>query len=275
MNIIDALVILIIIVMAIVGFKRGLIHSVVSFVGTILVVVLAFVFKNYVSIIMYENLPFFKFNGFFKNISVINILFYEVIAFLIVLIVLEILLKIFIKVSKLIERIFKATIILSIPSKIAGAIFGIVEGYIISFVFLYVFSLSVFNIVEMKDSKYRDTILNETPILTSIADDALVMIKDYEALKENYAANDDAEEFNLETLDLLLKYNIISVESVDKLVEKDKLKINNIESVIQKYRNVENTDSGETNNVEDNENEEKTDLENQELEGEVKNENNE
>ena len=54
-----------------------------------------------------------------------------------------------------------------------------------------------------------------------------------------------------------------------------KIKINNIESVIQKYRNVENTDLGETSSIEDNENEEKTDLENQELEGEVKNENNE
>ena len=241
MNIIDVLVILIIIIMAIVGFKRGFIHSIVSFVGTILVVILAFIFKNSVSIIMYENLPFFKFNGFFKNISVINILFYEVIAFIIVLIVLEILLKIFIKLSKLIEKILKATIILSIPSKIAGAIVGIIEGYVISFALLYIFSLSIFNVVEMQNSKYRDPILNDTPVLTAVADDALVMIKDYEALKDKYAENENAEEFNLETLDLLLKYKIISVKSVDKLVENNKLQINNIESVVQKYRNVENT----------------------------------
>ena len=237
MNIIDALVILIIIIMAIIGFKRGFIHSVVSFVGTILVVILAFIFKNIISVVLYENLPFFKFSGFFKNVSVINILFYEVIAFIIALIVLGILLKIFIKVSKLIEKIFKVTIILGIPSKIAGALFGIVEGYVISFVMLYIFSLSIFNIVEMQNSKYRDHILNDTPILSSLSDDALVMIKDFEALKEDYNSSKSAEEFNLETLDLFLKYKIISIESVDKLVERNKLQIDNIESVLQKYRN--------------------------------------
>ena len=245
MNIIDVLVILIVIVMAIIGFKRGLIHSVVSFVGTILVVVLSFVFKNYVSIIMYENLPFFKFNGFFKNISVINILFYEIIAFIIVLIVLEILLKIIIKVSKLIEKILKATIILGIPSKIAGAIFGLFEGYVISFVFLYILSLSIFNVAEMQNSKYRDQILNETPILTDVADDALLLINDYETLKDNYANEEDANKFNLEALDLFLKYKIISVESVDKLVEKNKLQLDDIESVLNKYRNTEENGKAE------------------------------
>ncbi len=235
MNIIDALIILIIIIFAIVGFKRGFVHSIVSFVGTILIVILAFTFKNYVSVLLYENLPFFKFGGFFKNISVINILFYEVIAFLIVLIVLGILLKIFIKISKLIEKIFKATIILTIPSKIAGLLIGIVEGYVISFVFLYVFSLSVFNIVEMQNSKYRDPILKETPILSSISDDSLVMIKDFERLKETYDG-EDAETFNLESLDLFLKYKIISIDSVDKLIEKGKIQINDVESILQKYR---------------------------------------
>ena len=236
MNIIDALVLLIIIISAIIGFKRGFIHSIVSFVGIILIVILAFIFKNYVSIILYENLPFLKFSGFFKNISVINILFYEIIAFIIVLIILGILFKIIVKVSKLIEKVLKATIILGIPSKIAGALVGLVEGYVISFVLLYVFSLSIFNIKEMQDSKYRDSILNDTPILTSITDDAFVMIKDFEALKEDYSNGTTAEEFNLESLDLFLKYNIISVDSVDKLVEKEKLKIDNIETILQKYR---------------------------------------
>ena len=259
MNIIDALVVLIIIIFSIVGFKRGFIYSTVQFIGTILVVILSFVFKNYVSIILYENLPFLKFNGFFKNISVINILFYEIIAFLITLIVLGILFKIIAKISKIIEKILKATIILSIPSKIAGALVGIIEGYVISFVLLYVFSLSIFNIKEIQDSKYRDSILNDTPILTTISNDALVMIKDYEDLKLKYEEGEDAETFNLESLDLFLKYKIISIESVDKLIEKNKFQINNIESVLQKYRdsetirNEENVENGEEENVENNE----------------------
>lgn len=235
MSIVDILVIAIIIICAVLGFKRGLIHSLVAFVGTILILVLSFMFKNYVSIILYENLPFLKFSGFFKNVSVINILFYELIAFLILMIVLGILLGIFVKVSRLIEKILKATIILSIPSKIAGAIIGLVEGYIICFALLYILSLSIFNIPEMQNSKYRAFILEETPLLASLNENTTAMINDFESLKESYNGK-DANEFNLQSLDLFLKYDIISIDSVDKLIEKDKLKIEGIETVLEKYR---------------------------------------
>ena len=235
MSIIDILIISIIVVAAIIGFKRGFIYSVVAFVGTILVVVLSFIFKNYVSILLYENLPFLKFSGFFKNVSVINILFYELLAFIIVAIVLAIVLSIILKVTKLIEKILKLTIILSIPSKIAGALFGLLEGYVICFVLLYILSLSIFNIPEMSNSKYRKFILEETPVLTNINDNTTNMINDFESLKSSYKG-EDAEEFNLKSLDLFLKYDIISIDSADKLVEKKKLQINDIESVLQKYR---------------------------------------
>jgi uncharacterized membrane protein required for colicin V production len=235
MSIVDILIIAIILICAFLGFKRGLIHSLVAFVGTILIVVLSFTFKNYVSIILYENLPFLKFTGFFKNVSVLNILFYELLAFLILMIVLTILLSIIIKVSKIIEKILKATIILGIPSKIAGGIIGLIEGYIICFVLLYIFSLSIVNVPEMKNSKYRAFILEETPLLASLNENTTAMINDFESLKESYNGK-DAEEFNLKSLDLFLKYDIISIDSVDKLIEKDKLKINNIESVLEKYR---------------------------------------
>lgn len=235
MSLIDALIIIIVIICGIIGFKRGLIHSVASFVGTILVVILSFLLKNVVSIILYENLPFLNFSGFFKNVSVINILFYEVIAFLIVFTVLSIVLKLIIKVSKIIEKILKATIILGIPSKIGGLIVGMIEGYIISFVLLYVLSLSIFNIKELSNSTFRDTILNHTPVLSSVNKDSLVLLKDFEQLKKDYDGK-SANEFNLESLDLFLKYKIVSVESVDKLIEKGKLKINNVNEVLDKYR---------------------------------------
>ena len=230
-------------VFAIIGFKRGFLHSTVVFGGTILVVILSFIFKNYVSIILYENLPFLKFGGFFKNISVVNILFYEIVAFLIVTIVLSILLKIIIVISKVIEKILKLTIILSIPSKLAGAIIGAIEGYVIAFSLLYILSLPVFNIKELQDSKYRDVMLNQTPILSSLVNDTVVMLEDFEILKSDYSKDKDAQEFNREALDLFLKYDIISVESVDKLIEQEKLKVEGIDLVLEKYREEQNENS--------------------------------
>ena len=236
MNLIDAIIILIVIIFAIVGLKRGFLYSTVAFGGIILVIILSFVFKNYVSIILYENLPFFNFNGFFKNISVINIIFYEIIAFLVVAIVLSILLKIAVTVSKIIEKILKLTIVLSIPSKLAGAIVGAIEGYVICFAFVYFLSLPIFNVEELKESRFSYSMLENTPILSGIVDDSVIMMKDFEILKSDYSKNKDANEFNLEVLDLFLKYDILSIDSADKLIEKNKLKINNAETVLSKYR---------------------------------------
>ena len=50
--------------------------------------------------------------------------------------------------------------------------------------------------------------------------------------------NESEEENNEEVLDLMLKYNFITVESTDKLIEQNKLQINNIESVLEKYRGI-------------------------------------
>lgn len=236
MNLIDVIIILIIGIFAIIGFKRGILHSTVVFAGTILVVFLSFIFKNYVSIILYENLPFFKFGGFFRNVPVVNILFYEIIAFLVVAIVLSILLKLIIVVTKLIEKILNFTIVLGIPSKLGGAIVGAIEGYVIAFAFIYVLSLPVFNIKEIQDSKCHDVMLAKTPILSKLVDNTVVMLDDFEILKKDYSSKKDVHEFSRETLDLFLKYDIISIESVDKLIERDKLQIDNIESVLQKYR---------------------------------------
>lgn len=240
MNIIDVIILLIIIIFALIGFKRGFLHSTVVFVGTILVVVLSFIFKNYISIILYENLPFFRLWGLFKNISVINILLYEVLAFIIVAIVLTILLKIIIVISKIIEKILKFTIILGIPSKIAGAVVGAIEGYVIAFAFIYILTLPIFNVKELEDSKYSNKMLTETPVLSNLIDDTIIMLDDFEVLKDEYSSNNNANEFNLKALDLFLKYDIISIESVDKLIEKDKLKIDNIENVLDNYREVQN-----------------------------------
>ena len=73
--------------------------------------------------------------------------------------------------------------------------------------------------------------LENTPILSEIVDDSVIMMKDFEILKSDYSKNKDANEFNLEVLDLFLKYDILSIDSADKLIEK-----NNAETVLSKYR---------------------------------------
>ena len=73
MNIIDVVSILIILLFGVIGLKKGVIKSLVQLVGTCAVLVLAFVFKDYLANFLMEHLPFFNFGGVFDGISSINI----------------------------------------------------------------------------------------------------------------------------------------------------------------------------------------------------------
>lgn len=236
MNIVDAIIILIILLGAAVGFKRGFTKQVLSFLGIFVVIVLAFWLKNPVSIFFYEHLPFFKFGGVLKGVTVLNIALYEFVALLILMLIFTTILKVLVFASSIFERILKFTIILGIPSKILGAIVGVIESFVWVFIILYILSLPVFNIGIIKESKFRSNILKNTPLLSHFADNTLKVIEEFTDLKEKYEQTPNANEFNKETLDLFLSYNIITVKSVDKLIEKDKLQIEGIETVLECYR---------------------------------------
>ena len=229
MNIIDFIIILFILSGAIIGFKRGFTRQLVSLVSFFAIIILAFMFKNPVSIFLYEHLPFFKFGGILKGVTVLNIALYELIAFLFMALILTIIFKILTIVTNIFEKILKMTIILSIPSKIAGAIVGIIENYIWIFIVLYILSFPVFNIDIINQSKYRNNILNNTPILSNFIEPTMNALTEFGELKNKYENTDNA-------LDLFLKYDVITVESVDKLIEQDKLKIDDVDTILNKYR---------------------------------------
>lgn len=239
MNIADAIIILFILSGAIVGFKRGFTREVISLIGFFAIVILAFLLKNPVSIFLYEHLPFFKFGGFLKGITVLNIALYEIIAFFFMVILLSALFKVLALITNLFEKILKMTIILSIPSKIAGAVVGVVESYIWIFIALYILSFPVFNLPILGESNLKNGILTNTPILSGYIDSSMKVLTEFGELKEKYETATDATAFNKETLDLFLKYDVITVESVDKLIEQDKLKIDNVEEILSKYRKSE------------------------------------
>ena len=237
MSIVDLIIIIFILFGAVLGFKRGFTKSLVSALGFIATIVLAFLLKNPVSVMLYENLPFFKFGGVLKGVTVLNIALYEILAFIIVLAILSIVLKLLLFATSIFEKVLNATIILGIPSKILGAIVGAIEFFVIVFATLYVLSLPVINVDIVNESKFKDKILNNTPILSGFVDDSMKVIEEFTSIKDKYNDNNsNAEQFNKEVLDLFLKYDVVKVESIDKLIEKDKLQINNVEEILMKYR---------------------------------------
>lgn len=224
MNIVDIGIIVLILCGALLGFKRGFTKEVVSCVGFLLVVVLAFVLKNPISTFLYENLPFFSFWGVFKGVTVLNIALYEIIAFLICFVILEVALKILLLATTIFEAVLNATIILGIPSKILGAIVGAFQYYVVAFIVLYVLSLPVFS-VPLQDSGLAKRILNDTPVLSQVADKMISVVEEFADLKEQYKSDTNAREFNYETLKLFLKYDVVKEGSIEKLISNKKLDI--------------------------------------------------
>ncbi len=234
LNIVDAIIILIILLGGVIGFKEGIIKKLTSVIGLILVVILSFTLKNYLSVIFYENLPFFDLWGAFKGIQVLNIIFYEMLAFLIIASVLTLVYRLFLGVSGLIEKILKATVILSIPSKILGFFAGLLENYIWVYLFLFVLTLPVINIKEIRESNLATSILEKTPILSKYTNKTLAIYNDLYNIIDN-KENKTNEQVNESAMDLMLKYEIITPSSAHKLIDKNKVSVSD-DSFIDKYQ---------------------------------------
>lgn len=236
MNFVDAIIVLLIFMGYFIGKKRGFLPQLVSLVGFFLIVVGSFILKNPVSQFLYEKLPFLNFMGVFKGVTILNIIFYEVIAFVIVMGLLYLVFRLVLSISKLFEKILEALPLIETLNKLIGGILGIIENYIVVFIVLYILTLPFFNFGVINDSKLRAGILEHTPVLSNMLNNTVVASNEIYSLKEKYSVEYDAKEFNLEALDVLLKYDITTVENIDKLVELKKLRIEDIESVLNKYR---------------------------------------
>ena len=224
MNVVDIVILIFLAFGALLGFKRGFTHQLVSLVGIFAIIILSYLLKNPVSVFLYNNLPFINFGGIFKDISVINILVYEIIAFFVIFVLLTLVFKILLKVTKGFEKILKWTIILGIPSKILGAILGIVQNLIYVFVVLYILNLPTVNVNIIENSKVANTILNETPILTSICDKTLVVFNEVSALSKEYENTDNVTEFNQKALNIMIENGVITKKNAQNLIDKGKLK---------------------------------------------------
>ena len=221
MNILDAVIITILIVGVLGGMSRGLIKQAVLLIGLVVCLIFAFSLRTPIATFMYEYLPFFKFGGLFSGVSIINILLYELIAFLIIFSLLYLVLRILLKITGIIEKILDMTIILGFFSKIGGGIVGFIEAYILVFVFLFVCNQPFIRVTGLDSSKVGNFILDKTPVMSSAIEDTRKAINEVYTLTTKY--KNDKNKLNEETIKLFIKYDIITEENVQKLREKGKL----------------------------------------------------
>ena len=232
-NIFSVIIILLILSCGLLGSKRGILKELVIIVGTIVIFVIAFFLKDVLAGFFCENLPFFNLRIPLGNLVSLNVIFYQLIAFLLIVIVLRLILQILIDVTGIFSRIINATIILALPNKLLGFVVGLIEGYILMFIFLTVLSIPLSGSELFMDSSVRKFIVNDTPVLKDTLGGLNYAIEDVLSL----SSEDDRNANDLKVIDIMLKYDVVSTDFMDNLKKTGKLdEISGLDSVLDKYR---------------------------------------
>lgn len=238
MNIIDVIIILLILMCGVIGMKKGFVRTTISLIGIILVFIFSFYLKNPIAEALSLHLPFFSFTGSFKGATILNVIIYQIIAFIIIFTGLMFAYCFVVKISKILEKILDITFILAIPSKIGGFIVGILEGAFISLIAVVVLSLPILNFDLIRDSNIRKYLYNASPIVGNVTNNMNSAIDEIMDLKDKFKEDEDKEEFNLSCLDVLLKHKVITVSYAENIRDSYKLKIDKVkvQVIIDRYK---------------------------------------
>ena len=238
MNIIDIIVILLIIMFAVIGGKKGFVKTLVSLVGIILVFIISYFLKNPIAEWLCLNLPFFNFTESFKGATILNVIFYQIVSFIIIFSLLMVAYHVIVKVSGFVEKLLKMSFILAVPTKIGGLVVGVLEGIVISLIAIVVLSLPVLKFDLIENSAIRNYLYNVSPIVGNITGSMNTSIDEILELKEKFENQDNKEEFNLSSLDIMLKHKAMKVSLAEKLVNSGKLNIDSTKAmkIINKYK---------------------------------------
>lgn len=233
MNIVDVIIILFILLMGLTGLKRGFFKELVMIFGTILALVLSFKLKDPLANFFCINLPFFDFKGVLQGAPSLSIVFYQLIAFLIIAAIVFGILRIIISVTGIFEKILSLTIVLGIPSKILGFLVGIVEGVVITFFALIVLSIPLHSVDIFMKSNIRSQFVTGMPLLKDSVGGINQAVEDIYQLTQN---KPDEQRFDYDVMEILLKYKVVKPSLATKLVEKEKISgIEGIQELIARY----------------------------------------
>ena len=216
LNIFDIGIILILIMFVVVGFKKGVIKESVSLIAFIIVFVLSWLLKGVIGNFLCIYFPFFKFSGVISGLSSLNILIYQLIAFIIVFGFLLGFYSLVLKISKVFQKIVNMTLCV-----------------FICLVFLII-PLGGSNIFQ--DSNMINYILYKTPILSNFTVSFVNPINEIYSLSEDVSNNKiSVNDANIRAISIMLKYKVVNYKTLDIIYNRNKLEnVDGLDSILHK-----------------------------------------
>lgn len=231
-TILDIVIIMLFIVAFIAGLKSGVFKEIASLVGTVIMFVVAYCLKGAVGNFLCGIFPFF-----IKEMVTINIIFYQLIGFLLTFGVLAFFFNLILDITGWFDKVLAKIPLINILFKLAGAVVSMAKMYLTVFLILIILLIPFRNNSFFRNSMFAEPIIYKTPIISEASEKIVVIIEEIVNLdKEIYENKITENEANLKMLDLLLKYNMIEKDAVLKLYNSGKIRdIENIESVVLNY----------------------------------------
>ncbi len=209
------------------GFKKGLIKSLVGFIGLVAVLIISFALKTPLANFLIDHMPFINIGG---GLTSLNVLVYNAIAFIVVFVLLYCVLNVILMITKFIDTLLKFTVIWILPSKIGGAIVGFLEAWVYLYVVLFVLIQFSFTAGFIKDSNIAHIILDKTPIVgkyfggvSKAGQEISDLIDDY-----NKSSDKDLQDLNLRILQIEINHGLVKKDKAQELMEIGKIDLKNV-----------------------------------------------
>ena len=223
MNIIDVVIIFGLILGGMAGARNGVFKQTTLLIGTILCFVLSWLLKDFIANFLSYTLPFFNFAGPFEGLTSLNIVMYQLIAFLILMALFTSVLVVLLKITGGFEKFLKFTVLLGIPSKILGFIVGVLEAYVILFAILFFVNQPALNFDVVNESHFKDPILTSSPGLSNMVGDMNDAVNDIYYITKDYHYSQNSNTFNKRVVNSLLEHNVIDDEYLNELRTRGKI----------------------------------------------------
>lgn len=223
----DIIIIIFVILGTYAGARKGLLKTLVGLIGLVAIVIISCSLRIPVANFLIDKMPFLNFSGTIEGLTSLNILIYNIIAFIIIFGVLYAILNIILALTGIIDTLLKFTVIWVIPSKIGGALLGFLEAWVFVFLVLFIFVQFSFSSTFITNSKAANVVLDNTPLVGNYLKGAKnAAINIYDTIEE-YSKNEikDIKKMNSDILNIEIDNGLITKEKVNKLIANGKLKI--------------------------------------------------
>lgn len=221
MQILDIIIIVIAILGVYLGYQNGIVKVGSDFVALFISMLLAGLLKGPIASMLYPVLPFLSYGGVNKDLYTVNLIFYQVVIYMILVLFFLAIYQLIITKTKVKELITNTMVETYLVMKLVGAVIGAPLIILFIYNFLLFFNMPLLNLKEVRDSNYINAVLKKTPIIASV-NKSLYNSEKYfnDVISDKKMLANDKRYLDNNILNYMIDEGFISAEKAQKLIDK-------------------------------------------------------